>query len=347
MIRSEDCERAIRKGLDFLAKNQLPSGEFKTLVSRDMELAVEPRHDSSPFATAHIVSSLASFNFEECNPIIQCAAKFLLSQRLIGGLWKFWVKNHPGFWDIPADMDDTCVVSLALRDAKITFSQNLGVLTGNMDESGRFFTWIQRRPLHTRKIFSLWILLPIAKSVLGRKGFFQTGEARREDIDAVVNANVVRHFAAHSRATSGAVEWLWQVIQSGGEKSADRYYQNEFALYHSIARGLQDNVTPFFRFKTMMQNRMVDRLNENGSIGQTVQDTALAAVALVAVGANREVIQKTACYLLSQQRADGSWSAHSYYYGGWSRDFCWGSRELTTGFCIEALSHILIGNKHV
>ncbi len=337
MICPEHLDAAIKRGIEFLRKNQLPSGEFKTLVAKDTALAVEARHDSSPFATAHIVSNLASCHIEELTPIIQRAAKFLSSQRLTCGLWKFWAKNHPGFWDIPADMDDTCVVSLALRDAKVDIRQSIEVLTGNIDERGRFFTWIQRRPVHKRKILSLWILLPIAKSVLGREGFFQTGEARRDDIDAVVNANVVRHLACHPGATTRAVEWLWQVIQSRREEAEDRYYQNEFALYYSIARALQDNVTAFSRFKTTMQNRILNRINEDGSIGQTIQDTALAAVALVAVGAPREVFERTVLFLLSQQQQDGSWPTHSYYYGGWSRDLCWGSQELTAGFCLEAL----------
>lgn len=337
MIRSEYLERAIQRGIEFLRKNQLPSGEFKTMVARDAALTVEARHDASPFATAHIVSSLADCNLEESAPLIKSAAIFLSSQCLAGGVWKFWTKNHPGFRSIPADMDDTCVVSMALRDAKADIPQNIGILIGNTDEHGRFLTWIQPRRLHLKKASSWWPLLTAAPSVFGRRNFFRVGEARRNDVDAVVNANVICRLAKHQSATSKAVEWLYAVVQAGEEELADRYYQSRFALYYAICRGLRENIAALSQFQTFIQKRLDEQINPDGSIGQTAQDTALAIVSLAAVGEGQEILERAACFLLLQQQQDGSWPTHSYYYGGFQRARAWGSCELTTGFCIEAL----------
>lgn len=38
-----------------------------------------------------------------------------------------------------------------------------------------------------------------------------------------------------------------------------------------------------------------------------------------------------------QQMADRSWPRASLYYSGPKKRYAWGSEELTTGFCLEAL----------
>ncbi|MEN9470016.1 MAG: hypothetical protein RL630_1749, partial [Verrucomicrobiota bacterium] len=42
--------------------------------------------------------------------------------------------------------------------------------------------------------------------------------------------------------------------------------------------------------------------------------------------------------ILAMQEADGGWPARVYYYDSYKRALCWGSRELTSGFCLEALT---------
>jgi hypothetical protein len=42
-------------------------------------------------------------------------------------------------------------------------------------------------------------------------------------------------------------------------------------------------------------------------------------------------------FLLREQRADGSWPRASFYYSGPKKIYGWGSEEVITGFCLEAL----------
>jgi hypothetical protein len=42
-------------------------------------------------------------------------------------------------------------------------------------------------------------------------------------------------------------------------------------------------------------------------------------------------------YIARAQGADGSWESHPLYYGGPQLSTSWGSSELTTGLCLEAL----------
>jgi len=337
MQQAERCQQAMRRALAFLREKQLPSGEFKTVVAKDADLSVEARHDASPFATAHILSSLASCAQDECAPIIKRAAEFLRRQRLPGGLWKFWIHGHPGFRNIPADMDDTCVVSLALHDAKIGVRQNRSILLGNRDEGGCFFTWIQPRARHVNSpaAWLYWRLL--AKSIVGRSEFFTVGEARPADVDSVVNANVACWLAESPEATREAVAWVLRVVDSGQEVESDRYYQSRYALYYAMARGLRRGVD-FGRAVPLIASRIQEALRTDGSIGSGIQETALAAAALARFLGCSSVPGEMLDYLLARQRDDGSWSGEVFYYGGWSRDYCWGATELTTAFCVEALS---------
>lgn len=337
MTQAERGRRAVRSAAFFLRATQLPSGEFKTIVARDAGLTLEARHDPSPFATAHILSSLANCACEECEPVIKRAAEFLRRQRLPGGLWKFWINGHPGFRNIPADLDDTSIVSLALRDAKIGVRQNRSVVLGNRDEQGRFFTWIQPRVRHIKTPAAWLSLSPLAKAILGRKEFFAVGEARSADVDSVVNANVVCWLVDAPEVTRAAIEWVSRVVDSGREVETDRYYQSRYALYYAMARGLRRGVD-FGRAVPLIQSRILEALRDDGSIGSGIQETALAASVLAKCLGGSSVPGKMLEYLLDRQNDDGSWPGEVFYYGGWSKDYCWGASELTTAFCVEAIS---------
>ena len=53
-----DLDAGIRRGIEFLRRSQLPSGEFKVFMSPDLNLERDCVFDSSPFPTALIAYSL-------------------------------------------------------------------------------------------------------------------------------------------------------------------------------------------------------------------------------------------------------------------------------------------------
>ena len=55
---ANDLEAGIGRGLEFLRRSQLPSGEFKVFMSPDLNLERDCVFDSSPFPTALIAYSL-------------------------------------------------------------------------------------------------------------------------------------------------------------------------------------------------------------------------------------------------------------------------------------------------
>ena len=68
--------------------------------------------------------------------------------------------------------------------------------------------------------------------------------------------------------------------------------------------------------------------------------TALALNTLANMGMDSPLIARGIDHLLATQHADGGWPSAPYYYGGPKQSVSWGSRELTTGLCLEALSRM-------
>jgi len=72
-------------------------------------------------------------------------------------------------------------------------------------------------------------------------------------------------------------------------------------------------------------------------IGDDVLNTALAACALLYWGSSTPALECAIHLLLTEQRRDGSWPRAALYYSGPKKLYAWGSEELITGFCLEAL----------
>ena len=67
-------------------------------------------------------------------------------------------------------------------------------------------------------------------------------------------------------------------------------------------------------------------------------DTALGCCTLMNIGYFGPELKKGIEYILRAQQGMGNWARWAFYYGGPKKKAAWGSEELTTGFCIEALT---------
>ena len=342
MIRTGDLERAIQRGIEFLAKNQLSSGEFKTLASSDEDLCRSPQHDPSPFATMHITDSVLRIRNEIAEEIVRRSAGFLVDQMLAGGLWKFWNRGSGGFSFIPPDADDTSCIAALLRKIGPGGICPAGVLLGNRNSQGLFYTWILPRWRHALYP-SAWLPLCKARQITARqRDFFSAGEdpPDREGIDAVVNANVILYLG-ECRQTEPARAWLAQVVKSDRETSSDRSYQSSYALYYALLR-CEENGLSFARPLLKQAALKLEKLLCSSVLG-TIDplEAGLSACVLSSHAAHSECYRALILKLLGAQRDDGGWPAKAFYFGGYKRVRAWGSAELVTGFCVEALGRYL------
>ena len=78
---TNELEAGIGRGLEFLRRSQLPSGEFKVFMSPDLNLQHDCVFDSSPFPAALIAYSVGFDDSDSADDVLNKALSFLLNLR--------------------------------------------------------------------------------------------------------------------------------------------------------------------------------------------------------------------------------------------------------------------------
>jgi len=338
-----DKRSAIDHGVSFLAARQLPSGQFPIQATSHYKPGAPVVDDASPFATSHIVYSLGFLASVDVQPMLDRALAYLRHEMSCAGLWRYW--NRDAVWGgrrihsfIPADLDDTASHSWILRQHGIDFPENRHLFLHNRDAQGRFFTWFVPRPLATSDL-RYWRAVLGEVTLARLTVFWRTTEASYNDVDAVVNANVLLYLGEQSE-NAPVIAWLARLVEEGLEAESDKWYRDIFTFYYALSRCHHAGIAGFAPLRELIRNRLAVEVRSDGSIGGNPMHTALALNILSNMGIDAPFTESALAYLLENQADDGSWPSVPYYYGGPKRSVSWGSRELTTGLCIEALARM-------
>jgi hypothetical protein len=330
-------EAAIERATAFLAARQLPSGEFVCYRSTDPTLETAREPDSTTFPTALIAYSLGFVGSALTRTMLARSVQFFLAEMEGPGMWRYWTRAHPYHAMIPADLDDIACVSYVLRREGAVFPANEALVLANRDARGLFYTWIAARwppPWHLRWWrVALW---PWATPVRAFY-FWKLNESAPDDVDAVVNANVLLYLG-EGEETMAVAGLLEDVLRRGAEECADKWHLNRFTFYYAVARTFQAGARALGGMRDDIVQRIVAHARADGAIGDTELNTALAACALLAWNSAPPELERAINYLLNRQLPGGEWPATAMYYGGPKKYFGWGSEELTTGFCLEAVA---------
>lgn len=334
---------AIARGLEYLRRSQLPSGEFKVYMSTDHSLLTDAVIDSSPFPTSLITYSLGFAAAGEAGALIEKALRFFLAEMEGRGLWRYWTKQHRYHSIIPPDLDDIACVSYVLRRHGVAFPDNLPLLLANRDPRGLFYTWLTPRwPPPT--LAACWrAVLPQWLSPVKLYYFWKLNESKPLDVDCVVNANVLL-YAGERPETRPVVDYLIDSLRRGVEGCCDKWHLNPYMFQYAVSRCFREGVKALGAIRDESIGRIVAAARPDGSIGENVLDTALAACALLNWEASPPELASAVRYLLGTQLEEGAWPRAVLYYGGPKKFYGWGSEELTTGFCLEALLRGPAGN---
>lgn len=344
-MNADILDASIKRGLQFLQESQLPSGEWKSYRSRDKTMATGCEFDSSPFPSAMIAYSLGFADVlvmnEEMREVAEEMLKkvtcFFLAEMEDNGVWRYWTKAHPHHAAIPPDLDDMAYISAVLQRRGVSFPSNTHLIALNRNPQGLFYTWLAPRlALPPRSLNYCKIVYKQCLRPLHLYAFWKLNESEPSDVDGVVNANVL-FYLGESSATRPVIDYLMNVVHQEKEECCDKWHLNRFTFYYALSRNFHAGITALGAVRDEVISRIASRAGGGGMIGRNALDTGLAASALLNWNSNSFVLDGAIEFLLSDQRDEGSWPRDALYYGGPEQYYGWGSEELTTGFCLEAL----------
>jgi len=256
--------------------------------------------------------------------------KFLMSEMDEGGLWRYWTRKNPKRSIIPPDLDDTSCISALLKSHGVTIPDNHWLFYDSRDKRGAFFTWLYKADTLRKK----WLSLKT-----GGKAFTFTEElwqwTKGEDVCAVVNANCLMYLG-ETDGTRKAIDYLQRVLREGSEDKEIVFYAHRMSLYYFTSRAYFTGVKSLESAKPVMVQRILAQQQADGSFGDELL-TGLGVCALMNLGVSTDTLAKSIAYLVSTQQADGSWQRIPMY-GGPPTPTTFGSADLTTGICLEALA---------
>lgn len=331
---------ALERGLAFLAHRQLPSGGFSLRYGLDVASEETVADDHALFGTALIAQSLSVCGHAAAQPMLDRAVARLHALMEPGGVWRHWAPEERRHHVVAVDVDDTACISVLLRDRGLPFPDNRELLLANRDRRGRFFTWMVARwpPPRNARLASIAVKR-WRHPRLGRE-LWETTPADPPDIDAVVNANVL-HYLGDGPHAPPVVDWLVGVFRRGEDHACDKWYRGSCTFAWAVARAARAGVAGLEVIREEMCERLVAAQAADGRIGDGPLDTALAVCALSDWDCRDREAAAACAYLESVQGQGGSWPPAAMYFAGPQLDPPlprWGSEELTTGFCVEALA---------
>jgi hypothetical protein len=257
------------------------------------------------FVTTFVLYSIAGIDSPFGTEMTNKAISFLTDEMRDLGLFQYYTSKNIRSLDF--DLDDTACASVVLQASHPVFDggHNVECFMENRDEAGLFYTWVG-------------------------------GAAVENDVDSVVNANVVLYLGDRDE-TRSACRYLMDTIEGGSESDSYRYYLDDMTLYYAVSRAYAYGAPSLGGASEAIIEKVLQRSQNDGSFGNELV-TACAVCSL----ANYEYdgiarLGEAARYLEARQRADGSWHRVAMFC---QPGMYYGSEELTTALCLEALTHV-------
>ncbi|MDY6782551.1 MAG: tetratricopeptide repeat protein [Cyanobacteriota bacterium] len=148
-----------------------------------------------------------------------------------------------------------------------------------------------------------------------------------------MNANSVLFLDADEECRD-AIEYLIEVFDGDPEKFHSPYYNHITSFYYALSRIIYSRHSPLDSIKEELIERILSLQKYDGLFGDELK-TALAICSLLNCGFDGNNLTSAVDFLIQAQQSDGSWRRIPWYREG--DRAVYGSAELTTGFCLEAL----------
>jgi hypothetical protein len=269
--------------------------------------------------------------------MIEAATGFLLAEQEPGGLWRYWSSGNHRHARLGPDLDDTACACAALRRAGRRAPANLWAFRRMRDGEGRFFTWVLPARLGAldlvgRAVLAAGALRAERQAVRtpappAEDPRFVTMRINSDDVDPVVNANVLLWLGERPE-TKAAIRFVTETVLTA-PPAFSLYYEDPLVLDYVVGRASAEAAPSLGGLGPHIVGRIEARLGAGEPVNPL--KAALAAATLAIFAPESPALGPLLENILATQQPDGGWPAFPFYN-------VWGSRELTTGFCLEALA---------
>lgn len=340
IVNPDAIESAINRGIDYLIQHQYPNGEFCCYISADEPMLNWCVTDSTVFATMVVASCLLPLSkSDSVEPMLSKATNYLKYHMHGGGVWPVFSNIHPWHKIVPYDADSLAFGSAYMQERGVQYTalNNKPLLLANRTRGGLFYTWfILHSHLHSNR--TLWRLsLKELKKPITSFLFWRANECTRSDVDLGINANVLYYLGEISE-TIPVINELIKVISEGREGDCDKWYRNPFTIYYLISRAYNRGAKKLQPVVAPIIDRIIATALPDGQLGKSVLDTAIGATTLINLGFTSKELHQAINFLITKQGPYGEWPRWLLYYGGPKLLQGWGSEELTTALCLEAIA---------
>lgn len=316
---STDLQRRIVRGARFIASRQSVDGHFASEVSLTPNMR-DCHEERSVYLHSYILQALSGV----CEPlpliesILQSAAGNLRFMQEKSGWWKFY---GPYSAEPPDDVDDTSVAFSALLSLAGPINEQL-VKEAN--------TWLDslERLRSESGLYKTW-----AEASWNAECF--------ELPDVVVNANVLFMQSMLGRPDPRVAEYLERVVRDQTYQLLNLYGVSIYAVPFLISRSNYPGNVFVLQPSSMTRLRdyILCRQEQDGGWGGAL-DSVLALLTLLNSGHSGAEVGRAVAFLCERQQSDGGWESGPLFRDLQPRYY--GSRSLTTSFCLEALSRLSV-----
>ena len=324
--QSDVLDLRVSNALEFLAKTQMLNGAFNTYVALDknMEDQCYCYQNNSSFIATYILYSINFSSSKIVKNITDKALLFFMKEMKNPGLWRFFTSEKRVTYfeslvgdpiGIVPDLDDTACVSYALMTNNIPFDSNTNFFLTNRNEQGIFYTWLlNKSSWKDEKDTTVYIVPP------------------KNDICCSVNANILLYLGENND-TKSVCDYLNGIVLNNEEENCNLYYPDKITFYYLLSRAYFNGAYSLEKSKELIISRIKSIQKDDGTFGD-VLSTALAVCTMFNFADFNPNVSKAIEYIIHAQAENGSWQKIGFFLDAYRY---YGSEELTTAICIEAL----------
>lgn len=336
----EGIALCVDKGIRYLHEHQLHNGEFYSYMAPDPEMKewCIPENNISAFQIGECLLSLKTrFTNAHLEEVLEKIRSFLDFNQQWGSVWNYYTRFHTLYELMPFDIDDTVCASAFMLKMGGFQPHNIPLILSNRNKEGLFYTWflLRKNVLYGSKYY-FWACAKELKNPIKTFLFFKKFNMARSNVGVAVNANVL-YYLGDIPEMKPVIAYLNRTIMEEKERKNDRYYHNPLVIYYVVSRNYHKGIKDLEPSKPLIVERVLAMAKPDGRIGDAALETAMAVSILLNFSCDLPQIKAASAYIRTAQMANGAWPRHIIWVSGGKADVGWGSEELTTAFCLEAL----------